>query len=51
MIMAGLLSDVGCAQRTDSLKVEFKGARGAPYKLRPNGRVFKKKERRPNKAF
>jgi len=41
-----LARDVGCAQRTNDMQIVFKGARGAPYKLSPNRRVFKKKERR-----
>lgn len=41
---------VGCAQRTDDIEIVFKSARGAPYKLRPNARVVKDKERRSNKV-
>ena len=43
-----LARDVGCAQRTDDMETVFNGARGAPYKLCPNGRIVKEKERRPN---
>ena len=43
--------DVGCAQRTDDMKIMFDGARGAPYKLRPNGRVVKKKKDALTRSF
>ena len=43
-----LARDVGCAQRTNDIEIVFKDARGTPYKLSPNGRIVKKKEKRPN---
>jgi len=33
--------DVGCAQRTDDMKIVFKGAQGTPYKLRANRLTIK----------
>ena len=42
---------VGCAQRTDDMKIVFKSARGAPYKLRPNEKVLKKKKDALTRSF